>query len=72
MAHACCTLHQVLRAGLPTVRGSELRLPTGEVVPGVQRVTVTADSTGRDKLWLATVEMAVLFGEPITPEREGV
>lgn len=61
-----CTLHQCRdERGRLLVQGSELRLPTGEMVPGVSAVEISAHAGDKGE-WEARVTLAIKFGEPIT------
>lgn len=60
-----CTIHQVVKEdGQSRVVGSEVRLPSGEVIPGVQRIEVVAEP-GFDSRWVVTIQLEASFGEPI-------
>jgi hypothetical protein len=60
-----CTIHQRLsKYGLPHVAGSEVRLPSGEVIPYVTSVNVRA--VAGETWWEATLTVMARFGEPIT------
>jgi hypothetical protein len=62
-----CTIHQRLsKDGLPHVTGSEVRLPSGEVIPYVTSVNVRA--VAGETWWEATLTVMARFGEPITGE----
>lgn len=58
-----CTVHQVISGGIPLAHGSAVRLPTGEVIPGVLSVTMRADMV--NSTWITTIELNATFGEPI-------
>ena len=60
-----CTVHQAMGAdGEPYVLGSEVRLPDGQKIPLVSKVTLVADAAERG-IWKAVIELPVVFGEPI-------
>lgn len=62
-----CTIHQRLsKDGLPHVAGSEVRLPSGEVIPYVTSVNVRA--VAGETWWEATLTVMARFGDPITGE----
>ena len=66
-----CTLHQMLDSkGHPKARGSEVRLPTGEVIPWVTGVTTKAVA-GED-YWETTITLRTRFGEDIHPETPAI
>jgi hypothetical protein len=62
-----CTIHQRLsKNGLPNVSGSEVRLPSGEVIPYVTSVNVSA--VAGETWWETTLTVRARFGDPITSE----
>lgn len=59
-----CTIHQRLTAGIPMVRGSEVRLPDGTPIPGVTSIRTEADPA-LSGLWRTTITLHALMGEPL-------
>lgn len=59
-----CTIHQPLtEEGHPTSMGTEVRLPSGEVIPWVQSITIKAVPDAR--MWETTITLMARFGDPI-------
>lgn len=63
-----CTIHQRVSIpdGTPLARGSEVRLPDGSPIPGIQSVTIEANM--ELKVWVTTITLHAVFGEPILEE----
>lgn len=59
-----CTLHQVVgSSGLPSVQGSEVRLPSGEAIPYV--TSVKTEAVLGQQYWETTITLRTRFGAPI-------
>jgi hypothetical protein len=64
-AELFCTVHQRIdERGAPMVMGSEVRMPDGTPIPRVESVVLKAEA-GAAPMWIATIRVPVLFGEPI-------
>lgn len=62
-----CTIHQMLTAdGLPHVTGSEVRTPSGEVLPYVSSVTTKA--VAGEIWWETNMTLRTRFGDPLRAE----